>query len=58
MSLNKSIQHGKEKRKPYHSRGKHVRSCRPNGGCPYCLGSRTHSLNKRLDAARSQLEDR
>lgn len=40
MSLDKAIEHGKEHRKPYRNSGAFDRSCRPNGGCPYCESSR------------------
>lgn len=43
MSLSKGIKHGKEHRKGYAERGKPGRydtSCRPHGGCSYCLRNR------------------
>ena len=43
MSLDKSIKSGKEKRKPYRRAKKYDRTCRNNGGCPYCEKGR---LNK------------
>jgi hypothetical protein len=46
MSLDKSIQHGKENRKPYYRSGKHDKTCRPHGGCPWCRGNRLHSDRK------------
>ena len=56
MSLDKSINSGKEKRKPYYKSGKFDTSCRPHGGCPYCEGNRNYSENKRKDSANEQLE--
>lgn len=51
MALDKAIQHGKEKRKPYR-RGKAVcRGCRNHGSCGYCLGNRLHNDAKRTAAA-------
>lgn len=43
MSLDKAIKYGKEHRRGYKERGKPGewdRTCRPNGGCPYCERSR------------------
>ncbi len=48
MSLEKSIASGKDRRKQYYGAGKHDRTCRPNGGCPYCKNGRAHK-NKRRD---------
>lgn len=64
MSLNKAIQHGKERRKEYAERGKpgrYDRSCRPHGGgdsrpCPYCERGRLFSALRRVDAA-SKLQE-
>jgi hypothetical protein len=42
MSLDKAIQHGKEKRKPYRDSRAFDRSCRNHGDCPYCAGKRQH----------------
>ena len=42
MSLDKTIEHGKEHRKPYRG-GKAVDySCRNHGDCDYCKGNRLH----------------
>lgn len=35
MSLDKAIEHGKEKRKPYR---------RNHGGCPWCAENRKHKF--------------
>ena len=45
MSLDKAIQHGKEKRKPYRGSRSFDSSCRNHGGCPYCEGG--HQYNKK-----------
>jgi hypothetical protein len=50
MSLNKAIQHGKEKRKPYKGSKQWDHSCRNHGSCGWCLGNRTHR-NKRHEPA-------
>jgi len=43
MSLEKAIQHGKEKRKNYYGSQAFDHSCRPHGGCPYCENNRKFS---------------
>lgn len=47
MSLEKSIAHGKEHRKPYVGAKSIDRSCRNHGGCDWCMGNRTYKNNKR-----------
>ena len=50
MTLNKAIQSGKEHRKKYYNAKAVSKSCRNNGGCPYCEGSRRHKelLQKKI----------
>lgn len=49
MALNKAIESGKEKRKPYRG-GKAVDgTCRNHGGCPWCEGNRLHKHKKQLN---------
>ena len=46
MSLNKAIEHNKEKRKPYslYNFAKSVsKQCRNHGSCEWCKGNRLHS---------------
>lgn len=45
--LDKAIEHKKEKREPYYNSGKHDKTCRPNGRCPYCRQNRLHNQKKR-----------
>ena len=42
MSLDKSIQSGKEHRKPYYDSRRFDHSCRNNGDCEYCSKGRVH----------------
>jgi len=42
MSLDKSIKHGKEHRKPYHKSKRFDRHCRPGGKCDWCRNNRLH----------------
>ena len=46
MSLDKSIVHGKEKRRPYHGAKADDKSCRNHGGCKWCLANRMHKYKK------------
>ena len=59
MSLEKAIQHGKEKRKNYRGSEAFDHSCRPHGGCPYCENNRKFSDKKaRLKSSRKeQIQD-
>lgn len=51
MSLDKSIQSGKEHRKPYKGAKAVDRTCRNNGGCPYCRGNRLYHVIKQIEKA-------
>lgn len=46
MSFDKYM--GKERRKPYlrGKRGYMDKTCRPHGGCPYCLNDRMYQQKK------------
>lgn len=57
MSLDKSINSGKEHRKPYYRAGKHDRTCRPGGTCPYCQGNREHGAKVREQSANYAMAD-
>lgn len=47
MGLEKAIEHGKEKRKPYRG-GKAVsHHCRNHGACTWCRDGRLHKNKKR-----------
>ena len=55
MSLDKAIAHGKEKRRPYYRRSSRIdKTCRPHGGCPWCLSNRYHAARVREQAAIAQ----
>lgn len=55
--LDKAIMHGKERRKPYYQSGRFDRTCRPHGGCPWCLDDRLHAANQRRMAAEYQMAE-
>ena len=48
MSLNKAIEHGKEKRKPYRKAKKVSKLCRNHGACSWCVSNRTYKNRKRM----------
>lgn len=57
MSLDKAIEHGKEKRKPYYG-GKAIdKTCRNHGSCEWCRGNREYRNLKKDDAIRSRIKD-
>jgi len=46
MSLNKAIEHGKEKRKEYRKAKAVDPMCRNHGGCSWCENGRLHKYKK------------
>ena len=42
MSLDKAIEHGKEKRKPYYGAQAIDCTCRPHGSCEWCRSNRMY----------------
>ena len=57
MSLEKSINSGKEHRKPYRGSKRFDKSCRNHGGCDYCKDGRLYSTNKKLEAMKEKLKE-
>ena len=57
MSVDKSIKHGKDHRKPYRGSKAFDRSCRPHGSCYWCRGNRLHRDAKARGAAYDELKD-
>lgn len=47
MSLDKAIEHGKEKRKPYRGSKAIDATCRNHGTCRWCEENRTHGNKRR-----------
>jgi len=56
MSLDKAIEHGKEKRKEYRGSKNFDVSCRNHGGCPACAGSRRYKQTKRASYFKGEHE--
>lgn len=44
MALDKAIEHGKEKRKPYHGSKAIDCTCRNHGSCKWCEENRKHKF--------------
>ncbi len=57
MSFDKSIESGKERRKPYRGSKRFDCSCRNNGMCGYCKGNRLHSRRKQEVSADEQIRE-
>ena len=57
MPLDKAIEHGKEKRKPYRGSKAIDCSCRNHGTCEWCTSSRLYKNNKRLEAMNYRLKE-
>ena len=47
MSLDKAIEHGKEKRKQYYGAKAVDSTCRNHGSCDWCKGNRLHKFKKK-----------
>lgn len=54
MSLDKAIEHGKEKRKPYSGSKAFDRECRNHGACEFCVGNRTIKFTRKEQAAKQK----
>ena len=57
MSLDKAIEHGKERRRPYYGSKAIDCTCRNHGDCPCCQGNRAYSTRKRKEAMKDQEKD-
>ena len=57
MGLDKSIEHGKEKRKPYRGAKSVDKHCRNHGYCKWCEGNRLYKNNKRIISTDNNLKE-
>ena len=57
MSLDKAIEHGKEKRKPYTGAKAVDCTCRNHGSCAWCMSNRLYQQLKIDEASRQALEE-
>jgi len=56
IMLDKSIQHGKEKRKQYRKPKAVDKTCRNHGSCPYCKANRTAKEKEKEKVAKEQIK--
>lgn len=54
MSLEKAIEHGKEKRRPYRHSQRFDWTCRNHGSCAWCRGNRLHGRRRAEAAAKDR----
>lgn len=54
MSLDKAIESGKEKRKPYKGSKSFDHNCRNHGNCSRCQNNRDYQTRKELEKAKSK----
>ncbi len=57
MSLDKAIEYGKEKRKPYTGAKAVDCSCRNHGSCAWCMSNRLYQQLKIDEASKQALEE-
>jgi hypothetical protein len=57
MSLDKAIEHKKEKRKKYRHSEAFDKGCRPRGKCSYCRDNRLHRHSKQKRKAETSEEE-
>ena len=48
MSMDKAIEHGKDRRRPYRGSKRFDKTCRNNGACGWCRGNRTVKARRQL----------
>lgn len=56
-SLDKAIEHGKEKRNPYYGAQAIDHTCRPHGSCEWCKSNRLYQQLRMDEASRQALEE-
>ena len=57
MSLDKTIEHRKERRHPYKGAKAVDRTCRNHGSCDWCMNNRLYSSKRNIAAVESRIED-
>ena len=57
MSLDKAIESGKEKRKPYKGAKAIDHTCRNHGSCPYCKAGRKFKDRKRREEQEQEYKE-
>lgn len=56
MSLDKAIEHGKEKRKPYTDSRAIFGSCRNHGKCVWCERGRLYRSNRLIEKCKQDID--
>lgn len=57
MSLDKAIEHGKEKRKPYKGAKAVDCTCRNHGSCEWCKNNRLYKQVRMDEASRQEFKE-
>ncbi len=57
MSLNKAIEHGKERRRPYRGSKAVDYTCRNHGTCDWCKSNRMYNEKRELEKMKCRLTD-
>ena len=57
MSLDKAIEHGKEKRKPYRRAKAVDATCRNHGSCRWCKENRLYQYNRTEESSLQRLRE-
>lgn len=57
MSLDKAIEHGRERRKRYRRSKAIDKTCRNHGSCEYCKNNRLYQSNKQNERTLQELEE-
>lgn len=57
MSLDKAIEHGKEKRKPYKGAKAIDCTCRNHGSCEWCKSNRLYQQLKTDEASKQAIDE-
>lgn len=57
MSFDKKYLNRKDKHQQYRHSGKHNRTCRPHGGCPYCERNRLHNSLTKIKTADEKINE-
>ena len=55
--LNKAIEHGKERRKPYRGSKAFDKTCRNHGGCDWCRENRLYKFKKEEEKTLDKLKE-
>jgi hypothetical protein len=57
MSFERPYPNRKDRRQPYRHSARDLQSCRPHGGCPWCLDNRRYASRKASARAEDSRKD-